>query len=337
MASGMICVDLFSGGGGFSLGFKKAGFMVYGYEIDDKIVTTAVQNGLNTCKCNILEDDFLTYLPRHVDVLIGGPPCQPFSQANAHAQGENDTRNGVTRFLEVVKVKQPSVFIMEESPRLLTKFKPYFESILKRAENYGYICHYKQVNMDKFLVPQSRRRLILVGSKRPCNLLENVTEKPMNIESVITINEIESVERTAAVTNQNFTNSVSIILPETLKRIHNYETKCSGLKHTRILNTMKPSRTLTVAGLRGSTQKALPNCALRFGFLNNKIVNKATVDEGMQLEQRPLSVNEMKRLQTFPDSYKFPDRKTAEKIIGNSVPPSFAYIIAKRVKKYINT
>lgn len=332
----MICVDLFSGGGGFSIGFKKAGFMVYGYEIDDKIVATAIQNGLNTCKCNILKDDFLTYLPPHVDVLIGGPPCQPFSQANMHAQGEDDTRNGVTRFLDVVKVKQPPVFIMEESPRLLTKYKSYFDSILKRAESYGYICHYKQVNMDKFLVPQSRRRLILVGSKCPCNFLENVTEKPMNIESVITINEIESVERTATATKQNFTNSVSIILPETLKRIHNYETKCSGLKHTRILNTMKPSRTLTVVGLKAPTQKAVPNCVLRFGFSNNKLVNKATVDEGVQLEQRPLSITEMKRLQTFPDTYHFPDRKTAEKIIGNSVPPAFAYIIANRVKSYIS-
>lgn len=332
----MICVDLFSGGGGFSVGFAEAGFTVYGYELDDKIVATAIQNGLHTTKCNILKDDFFTHLPPHVDVLVGGPPCQPFSQANLHAQGEGDTRNGVNRFLDVVEVKQPSVFIMEESPRLVTKYKSYFNSILKRAESCGYICYYKQVNMDKFLVPQSRRRLILVGSKRPCNFLQNVTEKPMTIESVLKKNEIESVERTAAVTNQNFTNSVAVILPETLKRIHKYETKCSGLKHTRILNMMKPSRTLTVVGLRGSTQKAMPNCGLRFAFFNKKLVNKATVDEGMQLEQRPLSITEMKRLQTFPDTYQFPDRKTAEKIIGNSVPPAFAYIIANRVKSYIS-
>ena len=327
----MVCVDLFSGGGGLSLGFLKAGFQVHGYEIDKNIVITARQNGLNTTECNIFDDDFLNKLPSKVDVVVGGPPCQPFSQANLHAKGQNDTRNGVDRFLDVVECKQPSMFIMEESPRLMTTYRSYLDAILLRAESFGYKCQYKKVNMDKFLVPQSRQRLILVGARESCDILFDETEKPTCIQSVLTREEVERVTKTPVVLNENFTNSIGVLLPDTLKRIYNYEKKCSGLKFTRILNLEKPSRTLTVTGLKATTQKSLPNDGLRFAFMNNQLIHKATVDEGLSLEQRPLTVSEMKRIQTFPDAYHFPNRKVAEKIIGNSVPPMFAYIIAERV------
>lgn len=169
-------LDLFAGAGGFSLGFKAAGFNVVGAsEIDewasDTIRTNFPEENVLSGDIRAISEDGFRSSFGDVDVIIGGPPCQGFSIANAKARKFDDPRNTLFReFIRAVKALSPELVVIENVAGLTTKRtndgKPYIEIIQEELDGLGYVSDYKVVHAQDFGVPQIRPRLIIVGARK---------------------------------------------------------------------------------------------------------------------------------------------------------------------------
>lgn len=197
----MNAIDLFSGAGGLSIGFKKAGFdIILANEIDKMIAETYKKNHKDTLMINLdikeLAQDFDEVVTRsleelddnqrkseikeklkQVDVIIGGPPCQGFSMAGARIRKSNrfidDPRNYLFKYyFQMVQKLEPKYFIMENVPGLETMNKgAILEEIIRLftdESNFRFGKYYitkKIIAADELGVPQIRKRLIILGSK----------------------------------------------------------------------------------------------------------------------------------------------------------------------------
>lgn len=164
----MKIISLFSGAGGLDLGFKKAGFeTVWANEYDAKIWETFEYNFPNTIldKRNIMQID-ASEIP-DADGMIGGPPCQSWSEAGA-GRGINDERGKLfLDYIRILKTKQPKFFLVENVSGLLSsKHKNSFDGFIKEFENLGYDVKYKLLNANDYDVPQDRKRVIIVGYRK---------------------------------------------------------------------------------------------------------------------------------------------------------------------------
>lgn len=108
-------LDLFAGCGGLSLGFEAAGFKTVGFEMDVDACNTYNKNLLGSCHAVKLNINSV-YPP--ADIVIGGPPCQPFS-VFGHQKGVNDSRDGFPAFIAAIKKLHPAVFLFENVRGLL--------------------------------------------------------------------------------------------------------------------------------------------------------------------------------------------------------------------------
>jgi DNA (cytosine-5)-methyltransferase 1 len=166
--NGLSCLSLFSGGGGLDLGFERAGFEHRAsFELLDVCGDTLRANRPQWKVCagsmagDVRHAAFTSM--RGVDVVHGGPPCQPFSTAGRQA-GEADPRNMWPDFVRCVRQTLPRAFVAENVPGMLGHK---FESFVRRnivaplAQNYT-IFKFKLAAHD-FGVPQARRRVFFVG------------------------------------------------------------------------------------------------------------------------------------------------------------------------------
>lgn len=98
------------------------------------------------------------------DIILGGPPCQPFSQAAQGGTGEYDPRDCIPNFIDAVGTIQPRLFVMEEVKTLTwAKNRAYLDRVIGDLESYGYGVDYQVLDMSNYGVPQSRKRLFIVG------------------------------------------------------------------------------------------------------------------------------------------------------------------------------
>ncbi|WLS84951.1 DNA cytosine methyltransferase [Lactobacillus apis] len=174
-------VDLFAGAGGMSVGFQEAGFNILGAVEQDLWASETLKYNFPNCKvinCDIqtlTDTDINNYFsPKKVDVVIGGPPCQGFSIANRNAGDPKDPRNSLFRyFINAIKVLKPKVFVMENVPNLLNaKTEEGFlviDIIKNEIDKLGYSAYIKLLNAQDYGVPQNRKRLIIIGSKKEIN------------------------------------------------------------------------------------------------------------------------------------------------------------------------
>lgn len=177
MQSKLSAIDLFAGAGGFGLGLSMAGFNIpLALEIDDWATDTLYAN--HEENVTILQDDIRIYnnlaeisklLPKELDLIIGGPPCQGFS-ISGPVKDPNDPRN--TLFVEFAKwvgFYKPKMFVMENVTGLLIRKNKEGEKVIdiikKTFSEIGYYTTIWKLNAANYGVPQSRERIFIVGSK----------------------------------------------------------------------------------------------------------------------------------------------------------------------------
>lgn len=159
-------VDLFAGPGGLTLGLEKAGFdCVMAVEFDTDACKTFKSHHPNT---DLRDVDIATVdfkpLRGEIDLVAGGPPCQPFSSGGKRLAA-NDPRNGIPQFIRAISEIRPKAVLMENVPGLAAGHKRDYleEEVVANLEDLGYQVAWQILNAADYGVPQKRRRLILVG------------------------------------------------------------------------------------------------------------------------------------------------------------------------------
>lgn len=293
-------IDLFAGCGGLSLGFEAAGIKTFGYEILEDCCKTYSENLIGNCCCQKLTVE--SKFPK-VDIVIGGPPCQPFSVSGKQL-GKADERNGFPIFVSAISQLKPKLFLFENVRGILYKNRDYFDYVIQQLKYLGYKTSYMLVNAADYDVPQNRERVICVGT------LDKPFLFPAANEYVVTAGEaVGDIVNT-------LTEDALFLTPSMDKYIANYEKKSHCIT-PRDLHMDRPARTLTCRNLAGATSD----------------MQRVRLPDG---RRRRLTVREAARLQTFPDWFSFKGTKESQyNQIGNAVPPFLAYNIAKAMIAHI--
>ncbi|MFQ5661675.1 MAG: DNA cytosine methyltransferase [Candidatus Paceibacteria bacterium] len=321
----MKLVSLFTGAGGLDLGFKKAGFdIIWANEFDKTIWNTFELNFPQTKldKRNIMEVPSKD-IPQ-VDGIVGGPPCQSWSEAGA-GRGINDKRGQLFyEYIRILKDKQPKFFLAENVSGILhPKHSKAFSSILKEFENAGYEVSHKLLNAHDYDVPQDRLRIIIVGYHKKLKKKFEFPKK--SFKHPVLKDVIWDLRRAKPAKDYNKTNgSDGLWAP-------NHEYMNGGfstiyMSRNRVRNWDEPSFTIQAGGRHAPIHPQAP----KMKFIEK---NKRIFIPGQEKKYRRLSVRECARIQTFPDNFIFKYDNVADgyKMIGNAVPVEFAKHIAKKI------
>lgn len=169
-------IDLFAGCGGLTEGFRQEGFSpVFAVEWDRAAAATYAENFGNHIVCRDITEVDEVDIPA-ADMVIGGPPCQGFSQLGS--RDPDDPRNGLWKeYARIVHFVHPKVFVLENVPQFMKSEQ--FHMMLDWTGPGGpledYQLAYGVVNAADFGVPQRRRRVIVVGSRVGVPTLPNPT------------------------------------------------------------------------------------------------------------------------------------------------------------------
>ena len=160
-------MDLFSGPGGLTLGFKRAGIEpLCAVEINkDAIDTYSAHTPEATHFCDDIRNVDLSRFDGEIEIVYGGPPCQPFSTGGLR-KAASDQRDMIPAFLDAICFLQPDVVLMENVPGLAVKSRvAYFHNVLSAIEAEEYFVAWRILNAAEYGVPQKRRRLFVVAMK----------------------------------------------------------------------------------------------------------------------------------------------------------------------------
>lgn len=339
-------IDLFAGVGGLSLGFSQVGFnVILANEYDAEIAASYVANHPDTrmivgdiTKLD-LKETFLPYKGK-VDVIVGGPPCQGFSQ-KGQRKTIHDSRNFLFKnYISVVKMVQPTYFVMENVPNLLTAengfFRKEIEELFKRM---GYTLTMDVLNASDFGIPQNRRRAVIIGKKGkrppkypiPTFLKRSVWDA---ISDLAFLNSGEGQEvQDYHISPQS---EYQILLRNSSEKLFNHvATSHSKLALERLAlippnagKEVLPKEHLTKSIYSGTWTRIKKDdisvtITTRFDTPSSGKFTHPFLD-------RALTVREAARLQSFPDTFHFIGTKSSQmKQVGNAVPPLLAQEIAK--------
>ncbi len=294
-------LDLFAGCGGLSLGFEAAGFLTTGIEMRDDCCATYSKNLKGRCIQDTLTVDY--DFPK-ADIVIGGPPCQPFS-VGGNQHGAKDSRDGFPIFIAAIEKIKPKLWIFENVRGLMFRNKQYLEQTVDKLRVLGYDVEPHLVNFSKYGVPQNRERLIVVGHRKTFSF-------PQEHQSKVPAGDaIGELAATAPPDSKFITPAMEIYIKK-------YE-KASKCVNPRDLDLSRPARTLTCRNLAGATGD----------------MQRVRLPDG---RRRRLLEREAARLQTFPDWFEFSGNQTEIFYqIGNAVPPYFSLQLAQKARAYLES
>lgn len=339
-------IDLFAGVGGLSLGFEKKGFdVVLANEYDASIAASYIANHKNT-KMIVgditsldLEDTF-GKLAGTIDVVIGGPPCQGFSQ-KGQRKTIHDERNFLFKYyVSVVELVNPKYFVMENVPNLLTAEGGYFRHEIEELFNkLGYSLEYGVLNASDYGVPQNRRRAVIIGK-----LDGDAPKLPVPKRNDVTIwdaiSDLAYLESGEGSEEQEYkypaeSDYEKMLRKDSSKLFNHRATKHSPLALERLVlippnagREVLPEEHLTKSIYSGTWTRMKKDeisvtITTRFdtpssGKFTHPFLNRA------------ITVREAARIQSFPDNFRFVGNKGSQmKQVGNAVPPLLAAAIAE--------
>ncbi len=318
-------VALFSGCGGLDLGFRKAGFdVVWANEYDKDIWETYEKNHLDTVlDKRDIRDISSGEIPDCVGI-IGGPPCQSWSEAGTQ-RGINDDRGKLfLEYVRILKDKQPLFFLAENvSGMLHKKHQGALDNIIAAFEEAGYVISYQLLNAMHYDVPQERKRVIFIGYRVDLQnnfdfgLIKKSLRVPTLQDAIWDLHHSAIPGRETNKTNGE------------LCHIPNHEYMIGGfssmyMSRNRVRSWNEPSFTIQAGG-RHAPIHPQANKMIHVGK------DECIFDPNSLQPYRRLSVRECARIQTFPDDFVFHYKNIADgyKMIGNAVPVNFSYSLAQ--------
>jgi len=343
--------DVFSGVGGSSLGFVRAGFVPVGAVDVDEIANATYQMNIGlhpiTADATRVSSDKLSRMWGTVDVLVGCPPCQGFSDLLAKRRGfADDPRNNlVVKFLKIIEVIEPRAVVFENVDGINRGAgRRYLELFIRSLRKLGYHVACGSLNAADYGVPQRRIRMIVIASRESelglpppthgdpnSDLVSNGELKPWRTvrDAISDLPPLQPGERHPDVPN-HYAKPLPPHWLELVKRVP----KDGGSR------TSVPERYWLPCHRRNP--KVFTNVFSRLWWDRPSVtITTGAWDPSkgrfVHPEQdRGLSLREAARLQTFPDDFVFlgtPPRII--KHIGNAFPPLLSEIIAEWVKKTV--
>ena len=338
-------IDLFCGCGGLSYGFEMAGFnILLGIDNDSKALETFELNHKNAKSiCGDItqityENDIKPIIgDTEIDIIIGGPPCQGMSLSGPRKF--DDPRNKLyLSYIRLVEEIQPKMFVIENVPGLVGLFGGQIKnSIIEKFKSMGYDIQYRILCASDYGVPQSRRRVVFVGSRI------GKYEYPSTDHEIITcsmaLSDLPPLEDELGEETMPYEtlpqNKYQELMRRRSKAVKNHVAASHSERVKQIISLVPDggnykdlpeeyahSRNFHVAWTRFASNKPAP-----------------TIDTGHRHHfhykyNRVPTVRECARLQSFPDDFIFLGNKTQQfRQVGNAVPPIMAWEIAKQVMK----
>ncbi|MDJ0534465.1 MAG: DNA cytosine methyltransferase [Xenococcaceae cyanobacterium MO_207.B15] len=354
----LVALSFFSGAMGLDLGIEKAGFNIrLASEIDKSCRQTIALNRPNTA----LLGDINNYEPNDIlqaarltskddiDLIMGGPPCQAFSTAGKRKAFHDDRGNVFLKYIDLALSLKPKYLVIENVRGLLScplkpkashqRKKKFSEEelkgsalnlILNKFKKYGYSYSFNLYNAANFGTPQTRERVIIIcsrnGETAPFLVPTHSENGEYGLPKWKTLHTcIQKIDRHDYLSfpekrlkyykiiksGQNWRN-----LPEELQKEAMGKSYYLGGGKTGFLRRLawdKPSPTLVTHPAMPATDLAHPE------------------------EDRPLSIQEYKRIQEFPDNWELAGSLIQQyKQVGNAVPISLGLAVGKLIKNLIN-
>lgn len=318
-------VSLFSGAGGLDKGFEKAGFdIIWANEYDASIWETFEYNFPNT----YLDKRSIRNVPS-IDIpecigIIGGPPCQSWSEAGA-LRGIDDERGQLFyEFIRILRDKKPLFFLAENVEGMLAqRHSEALANIKKLFRESGYILSFRLINANNYNVPQDRKRVIFVGYR---NDLGITFEFPEIQEHKTVLKDAIWDLRGSAIPakEKNYSNGKACKVPNHEYMIGGFST--IFMSRNRVRAWDEPSFTIQAGGRHAPIHPQAP----KMKFIEK---NKREFVKGQEYLYRRLSLRECARIQTFPDDFIFKYTNIADgyKMVGNAVPVNMAYALANKI------
>ncbi|WP_419762032.1 DNA cytosine methyltransferase [Clostridium beijerinckii] len=315
-------VSLFSGAGGLDLGFINAGFnIIWANDFDKYAVESYKANIGDHIKLGDI-NELLDEVPSH-DVLLAGFPCQPFSMMGEQ-KGFEDERGTLFFSIETLLKKHNTKIVVLENVKNLEKHdggKTFSRMKKILEEDLGYVLFYNVLNSSDYGVPQTRRRLFIVGFKKEFyeenKLKFNFPPEP--IENTVTVQELldEEVDR-------------RYFLSEKVKAT----VMATGTKNY----VAKPEIDLKIARPLCATMHKMHRASQDNYFTDDINRSKFEDDEKRPISNiRMLTPNECRRLQGFPSEWKYVvSNLQLYRQFGNAVTVNVAYQVAMEIVKSLH-
>ncbi len=327
-------ISLFSGCGGLDLGFEMAGFEIpIANEFDKTIYETFK---INHPKTKLIEGDIRkidnTVFEEvgEIDGIIGGPPCQSWSEAGA-LRGINDERGKLFfEYIRILKVVKPKFFLAENvSGMLSNRHNDAVNNIISMFDEAGYDVTVNLVNAKDYGVAQERKRVFYIGFRKDLNI-KFVFPKGSTAENCkkITLRDIIWDLKDSAV-------------PSSEKNHHNNEAVNNNeyftgayspifMSRNRVKSWDEQAFTVQASGRQCQLHPQAPKMV-------KVATNVCKFETGKENLYRRMTIREVARIQGFPDDFKFVYNNVndAYKMIGNAVPVHLAYEVALAIKKQL--
>lgn len=345
----MKVIDLFAGVGGLSLGFSQAGFdIVYANEYNKSIAYAYKKNHPKTIvdSTDIREIDFeKTFRPykNKISVVMGGPPCQGFSQKGKRIGFEDERNFMFKQFAKVVQIVQPEFFLLENVPNILTSEGGFFKNeIVKIFTEMGYDVKSKILKAENFGVPQTRRRAVFLGKKGTLNFeIPDTNGKTTTVQEALC--DLPILKSGEGTDEQDYTTPPQNLFQKKMRKSRCLIKNHKATNHSKIalerlklmtLDSTKedlPKKHRTKSIHSGTWTRLKPD-----GFARTITTRFDTPSSGqftLPYQDRCITVREAARLQSFPDDFIFVGPKTNQMLqVGNAVPPMMAEKVAMVIK-----
>lgn len=339
-------ISLYSGGGGIDIGFDSAGYKIL-YSTDNwDVATKTLKNNFPSTKvvcADVRTLDFSAIKKEFggdIDCLVGGPPCPAYSKSRFYLKDKKralEDENSFTlyEYFRALKEINPKVFFFENVNGFTFKpHKPALDLLIEESEKNGYEITYQVLNAADYGVPQTRKRFICVGVKKELGkkfVFPETThsENPDKFDN----------EMLPWVTAGEAIGDLDYDLPEDKYRQ-------AGSKHKDLLKEVPPGDNY----LYFTEERGYPNPKFKWRSRYWSFLLKLSPDRPswtiqasfsnnmgpFHWKNRFLRINEIKRLQTFPDDYNFEGEFNDQwRQIGNAVPPLLVETIATEIKKQL--
>lgn len=324
-------VSLFSGAGGLDKGFEMAGFdIAWANEFDKTIFETFEYNFPNTkLDKRSIRDVSSEEIPECIGI-VGGPPCQSWSEAGA-LRGIDDSRGQLFyEFIRILEDKKPLFFLAENVEGMLAqRHSDALINIKRLFKESGYNLSFKLINAHDYGVPQDRKRVIFVGYRNDLGL-QFEFPKPYEQKFFLKDSIWDLKDTAVPAKEKNYTNENICIVPNHEYMIGGFSTIFMSRNRVRLWS--EPSFTIQAGGRHAPIHPQAP----KMEFVEK---DRREFVKGEEHLYRRLSIRECARIQTFPDDFifKYDNLANGYKMVGNAVPVNMAYALASKISEDLSS